>query len=358
MKRALVRCLQCSGVGLSTVAVYGWLLHATAQASGAPQTSPLLYAGSLSQNGAPFEGSVPIAFELVLHGATQVVCTLEQDDVVVSAGEFRLDVSTCANALRTHSDVDVILTIDGERFPPEKVSAVPFALEADHAISSDVAVTVVNNGVGPESLAPGSVTSDKVQDGSLTGADLQNASIGSAQLADGSVGSIDVADGAISSADLADGSIESVDIGNGTVASVDIADGTISSVDIADGTVASIDIADGAVTQADAPTLVRGLARQDEGLFQQIGSYTGTIVIGPGARPFGIVDANHDFPAGFFSASPVCVVTNGDANAVLFLAAGVLGVTPAGVTFRAYSTNGVGLDPNDGLRLNFTCVGR
>jgi hypothetical protein len=408
MKSALVRYVPWSVVAVSTVALHAWLLQATAQASGAPRSSPLLYAGSLSQDGVALDGTVAVAFELVVAGTSTVVCSVEEADVVVAAGEFRLDVSTCAGALRTHSDVDVVLSIDGERFPPEKVGAVPFALEADHAVSSDVAATVAFNSIGAEALATSSVGSDEIQDASVTSVDLQDGAVSSADIAggavdnarlansavdarviaggavdsarlatsavdgrvilDNSISTFDIADGAVSSADIADSTIGSVDIADGavssadiadsTIGSFDIADGAVSSADIADGTIGSVDIADGAVTQADAPTLARALVGLDGAVFQQVATYTGTAVTGPGARPFGIVDVGHVFPAGFFSVPPLCVVSNGDVNATTFLAAGVVGISASSVIFRAYSTDGVGLDPGASLRLNFVCVGR
>lgn len=368
MKSALVRYVPWSVVAVSTVALHAWLLQATAQASGAPRSSPLLYAGSLSQDGVALDGTVAVAFELVVSGTSTVVCSVEAADVVVAAGEFRLDVSTCAGALRTHSDVDVVLSIDGERFPPEKVGAVPFALEADHAISSDVAATVAFNSIGAEALATASVGSDEIQDASVTSVDLQDGAVSSADIAAGAVDNARLAnsavdarvilDNSILTVDIADGAVSSADIADSTIGSFDIADGAVSSADIADGTIGSVDIADGAVTQADAPTLARALVGLDGAVFQQVATYTGTAVIGPGARPFGIVDVGHVFPAGFFSVSPLCVVSNGDVNATTFLAAGVVGISASSVTFRAYSTNGGGLDPGGSLRLNFVCVGR
>jgi hypothetical protein len=382
MKRVVLRGIQFGGIAVSTIAVQALVMHTSAQAGGAPTVSPLFYAGSLVENGVPVDASVPVTFELLAHGRDEPLCVVEEEAVEVSSGEFRVDVSACAAALRQNSDVDVVLTVRGERFPREKIGAVPFALEADHATTSDLAANVANGAVSSEALASGSVASDEVLDGALTGNDVADGSLSGTDLQDGSISTADLAGSAVDNGRLATSAVDGRVVADGSLSGIDLEDGTISTSDLAGSAVdngrlatSAVDgrvIADGSVTQSDAPSLMRGSWMTPSGIAttQGVVTYMGTAVVGPGDRPFGIVDVSHTFPAGLFSEQPLCVVGNGDSHAETTVSAGVIpngvsylyGSPPsplAVVTFRAYSTtNASGLSIHNSLRLNFICVGR
>ena len=121
----------------------GYRLHVMAE--GAPTPPSLFYAGTLEDDGAPVDGEVAIT--LTIHDAESggdQLCTAE-GTTRVDAGRFRLDASACADALRGNPNAWVAVSFEGSDGTPRaiegrsKIGAVPYALEADHALSSSSA---------------------------------------------------------------------------------------------------------------------------------------------------------------------------------------------------------------------------
>lgn len=120
----------------------GYALHAGAE--GAPGTAPLFYSGTLEADGEPATGSYTIALTLYGQEADgDALCASEASDVSVDRGRFRVQVSdACVAAFRGNADLWLALKFTGgDGVPHElpgraKVGAVPYALEAQHAVSA------------------------------------------------------------------------------------------------------------------------------------------------------------------------------------------------------------------------------
>jgi len=134
-KKHLLSLLVCS---VASVGI-GYVVHA----DGAPTTQPLFYSGTLEDDGVLAEGNY--AIRLTLHDAVTagaVVCMSETAAVPVVAGRFRMDVSDCADELQTEPDAWAAVQFTGSDGTPHaipgrtKVGAVPYAMEAQHAVSS------------------------------------------------------------------------------------------------------------------------------------------------------------------------------------------------------------------------------
>jgi hypothetical protein len=133
-----------AGLGLCA----GYALHAGAE--GAPGEAPLFYSGTLEAEGQLAEG--PYAITLTLFGADKdgdALCTSEAAEVPVQQGRFRLEVSDeCVAAFRGNADLWLALKFTGADGVPHelpgrsKVGAVPYALEAQHAVAASNGVPV------------------------------------------------------------------------------------------------------------------------------------------------------------------------------------------------------------------------
>jgi C1q domain len=111
-------------------------------ADGAPTQQPLFYSGTLEQDGAPAAGEFTIT--LTLHDAEtggDDLCEVSSA-ATVEGGRFRIDASACAAALRAEPDAWAGVSFQGEDGVERaiegrtKIGAVPYALEADHAMTA------------------------------------------------------------------------------------------------------------------------------------------------------------------------------------------------------------------------------
>ncbi len=117
-----------------------------ARASGAPTTTPLWYAGQLTDatGTAVADGSHTFALKLYRQSNSAVLCdtTGSAQTVTTSRGYFRVLVDACvATNVHTDSDTTLELFIDGTSMgTPQKVGAVPYALEATNANTAATAM--------------------------------------------------------------------------------------------------------------------------------------------------------------------------------------------------------------------------
>ncbi len=153
-------------LGASALAV-GWLAsHALAE--GGPTTpATLYYEGEIVRTDmTPVDPMLDVdvlLFDAAVAGT--VLCSVTRTGVPVERGHFRvpLDESdrSCADALHAHGDVWIELHIGSsggtrETLPRERIGAVPYALEADHAVEASHAARVDAPSVCGYLLAPGS----------------------------------------------------------------------------------------------------------------------------------------------------------------------------------------------------------
>jgi hypothetical protein len=116
-------------------------------AGGAPTMQPLFYAGTLEEGGTLPTG--PRTITLALHDAPEAgrqLCTSSTEKVPVEVGRFRLELSPeCVAALAATPDAWMALSFkDASGIPHDlpgrtKVGAVPYALEANHALAANQA---------------------------------------------------------------------------------------------------------------------------------------------------------------------------------------------------------------------------
>ena len=132
IKPILVACVACAAVGYQLRVL----------ADGAPAGPALFYSGTLERDGALASGSYEIALSLysAAEGGEQL-CKVEAV-TEVDNGRFRIEATACESALRANASAwaEVAFTgDDGETRTLEdrtKIGAVPYALEADRAISA------------------------------------------------------------------------------------------------------------------------------------------------------------------------------------------------------------------------------
>jgi hypothetical protein len=118
-------------------------------AGGAPTMQPLFYAGTLEEGGMLPTG--PRSITLALHDAPEAgrqLCTSATERVPVEVGRFRVELSPeCVAALTATPDAWASLSFkDASGIPHDlpgrtKVGAVPYALEANHALAANQAST-------------------------------------------------------------------------------------------------------------------------------------------------------------------------------------------------------------------------
>ena len=145
MKSKSSRLLLVLVAGLALAAGYG--LHVLAE--GAPTLKPLFYSGTLEASGKLASGDHTITltfFDAEMAG--NAVCKSETVNAPVTAGRFRVEVSAeCVAALKNQPDVWVGLKFAGPDGVPHeiplrtKIGAVPFAMEAQHAVSASSAAS-------------------------------------------------------------------------------------------------------------------------------------------------------------------------------------------------------------------------
>jgi hypothetical protein len=138
------------GLGLVAMLGMGYGL-ARVQAEGVPRSQPLWYAGSVADSaGKALETkNYDVTFGLYDRQDQQVgetaSCAVVAKATRIVDGRFRIDVSECALALQRNPDLFAELAIDGGKpFARAKVGAVPFALEAEHAVGSSSADSARN----------------------------------------------------------------------------------------------------------------------------------------------------------------------------------------------------------------------
>lgn len=117
----------------------GWLIRA-AMAEGIPPTEPLHYAGVIEEGGVPVNGARDLEVSLWTDATSADVsrraCLTRAASTLVTQGRFRVDLNDdCTQAVRRNPYLWVEVSVDGTPFAREKLGAVPYTVEADHAMN-------------------------------------------------------------------------------------------------------------------------------------------------------------------------------------------------------------------------------
>lgn len=116
-----------------------------ALADGIPSPNPLYYAGTLTENGALANGSHSITINLWLNPAPTTgetnLCATNVAGAPVVNGRFRIALaSSCKAAINANPNTYVEVVDNGTSLGRASIGAVPYAVEADHAVNATNAV--------------------------------------------------------------------------------------------------------------------------------------------------------------------------------------------------------------------------
>jgi hypothetical protein len=146
--------------GLIAVSAY---LVGRARAAGAPTAQPLTYSGILTDTaGTPLTGSKNIQitlWDMATAGTQQ--CSAGPTATMLTSGTFQVVLpAACTTAIHANGDLWVEVFVDGTSLGRTKLGAVPYAIEADHAVNADQSAG--------NFLVPGTITTANAQvNGSL-----------------------------------------------------------------------------------------------------------------------------------------------------------------------------------------------
>jgi hypothetical protein len=155
-RRRLIVAGVVSVLSLGLVSAY---LLGRARAAGAPTMQPMTYSGVLTDmSGTPLTGMKNI--QITLFDAATMgnqVCSYGPSAVALSSGgAFQAVLPTqCTTAVHGAGDLWVEVFVDGNTLGRTKLGAVPYAIEADHAVNADQAATNFN--------VPGTLTAVNAQ---------------------------------------------------------------------------------------------------------------------------------------------------------------------------------------------------
>lgn len=157
-----------TAVGLAVLAAAGIGYRVGgARAEGVPATQPLTYTGMLEESGIPVTGERFIFVSLwkdaaSTDAASRACNTVTTSKTAVAAGWFTVDLDpTCTAAVNANPDLWVEVLVEGQPLPRTKLKAVPYALQAGHAMTVPwTGVTGVPAEVGGRRLTSASVGQD------------------------------------------------------------------------------------------------------------------------------------------------------------------------------------------------------
>jgi|GEM_PF-5089442 len=137
------------------VSLLGVLSVVRAWAGRVPTAQALVYAGTLEQpDGTPLTGehAIQVSFWKQPDPPREdaPLCQFPSELMNVTNGRFSLTLpDNCADAVRGSSDIWVEVALDGVPFAPSKLGAVPYAIEAGHALTADRASAELQQQIVP-----------------------------------------------------------------------------------------------------------------------------------------------------------------------------------------------------------------
>ena len=120
----------------------GTFFAVSALAAGIPEIAPLTYTGYLeTPDGTPLTKEAKVSLE-VWNAATdgKSVCASKTATVTPVNGRFQVALpNECTKEVAANPDLWLAVTVDGTSLGRTKLGAVPFAVEAGHALSASTA---------------------------------------------------------------------------------------------------------------------------------------------------------------------------------------------------------------------------
>lgn len=139
--------LLASAVAALTLGAAAILFVEHVRAAGAPATNAFAYSGTLTlPDGSAVQGSKNIGLAVYTsQTATTPTCQVISAPVPVSAGHFQIALpDTCIAAAKASPDLWVDVQVDGASVGKTKLGAIPYAVEASHAVQADSAANATN----------------------------------------------------------------------------------------------------------------------------------------------------------------------------------------------------------------------
>jgi hypothetical protein len=124
-------------------------------ADGIPTENPLYYSGTLTENGQLVDGQRTIGVNVFAdQAATTPICPSFAAPVSVTSGRFRVALdSSCKAAINKNNNAWVEVLDGAVTLGRAKIGAVPYAVEADHAINATNAATAAGAATVTKSLS-------------------------------------------------------------------------------------------------------------------------------------------------------------------------------------------------------------
>ncbi len=190
------------------------------------QAEPFTYQGTLSESGAPADGSYDFLFKLY-DGSDPNTATLKGsavpvDDLPVSDGVFTATIDPGILFDGTPLWLEVSVRPGNstggytQLLPLQAITAAPEA---------QVSLSVVADAIGSAQIADGSIANADLASGSVTTIKLANQSVTTARLADDSVTTAKLVDGNVTAAKLASDAVDSSKVADGSITDADLAGG-------------------------------------------------------------------------------------------------------------------------------------
>jgi hypothetical protein len=121
-------------------------LGARAWAGGIPANDVLKYSGTLEDaDGKPLTGKRFIEVKFWRGAASEgdaPECRTESSEVSLEGGRFSVQLpAACKQAISQHADIQIEVMVNGASFGREPLHAVPYSVEAEHALRADKAAS-------------------------------------------------------------------------------------------------------------------------------------------------------------------------------------------------------------------------
>jgi hypothetical protein len=127
------------GVGSVVLALGAGYAIRAAWAGGIPATNALTYVGLVENGSGPVSGmhNIQVAlYDAVTAG--DLLCQTASTSTMLTNGRFSLQLpNSCATAIGAHANTWVDVLVDGGDTGRTMVEAVPYAIEANHAVNAD-----------------------------------------------------------------------------------------------------------------------------------------------------------------------------------------------------------------------------